>query len=218
MALLRIFGQSSTAARTSSSTRPMPSIRAARFASSTRSISTAIQDSMWEALSPWAIRCERLGIAAVSPLEMPRVRGDPRDLDQFAALPVAGHDEQRVHHKVDGGLLPDQFGVDRVNEEGHVVGDDVDDTAVRLVGDGDVGDAREPLRRRVAVRLCPCCKQLTGIRAGVFLGKVLVVVLQVAFSGTDRNGLILHAGPRRHRQTPPSRKFTAASLRPSWRA
>ena len=53
----------------------MPSISAARFASSTRSISTAIQDSMWEALSPWAIRCDRLGIAAVSPLEMPRCEG-----------------------------------------------------------------------------------------------------------------------------------------------
>ena len=105
---------------------------------------------MWEALSPWAIRWDRLGIAAVSPLEMPDVGRDPVHLDQLAGFAVARDDEQRVQDEVDGGVLADQFGVDRVHEERHVVGDDVDDAAVGFVDDGDVGRARQPRARRPA--------------------------------------------------------------------
>ena len=196
---MRIFGQSSTAARTSPSTRAIPLTSSARFSSSTRSISTAIQDSMCEALSPSAIRWERFGMAAVSPLEMPRWEGTRATLTRFAGLPVAGHHEKRVQHEVDGRVLADQFGVDGVHEEGHVVGDDVQDAAVCLVTKGDVCDARLPRRRDLAVGFGPCRQDFLGIGPEILLREVLVVIPEVAFAATDRNGLILHAGPRRHR-------------------
>ena len=108
--------------------------------------------------------------------------GDARHLDQFAGLAVAGDHEQRVQHEVDGRVLADQFGVDRVHEEGHVVGDDVQDAAVGLVDDGDVGGAGLPRRRDLAVGLCPCRQDFLGIGPGILLREVLVVVPEVAFA------------------------------------
>src|SRR3712207_9323095 len=39
-------------------------------------------------------------------------------------------------HELDGGMLADQFRVNRVDQERHVIRDDVDDAAVLLVRDG----------------------------------------------------------------------------------
>ena len=50
-------------------------------------------------------------------------------------------------------VLPDEFGVDRVHQEGHVVRDDVHDAAVVFVDDGDVGVPGPPVGSDVAVGL-----------------------------------------------------------------
>ena len=109
-----------------------------RLSSETRSISTAIQDSMCEALSPCGNQVGQAGHRRGVATGDADVGRHPGHLDQLAGFPVAGHHEQRVEDEVDGGVLADQFGVDGVHEERHVVRDDIDDAAVFFVDDGDV--------------------------------------------------------------------------------
>ncbi len=85
----------------------------------------------------------------------------PWDLLQRAGH-VAAHPQQRVHEQADLGLVPVQPGGDRVDQVGHVVGDDVHDQAgrgdrvqVRVPGltDLDQGPALRPVQAEPEVRL-----------------------------------------------------------------
>jgi hypothetical protein len=153
-ALLRIFGQSSTAALTSPRTRWSPLMQTAPRASSlTRSISTAIQDSMCDALSPSAIRWDRTGQRrGVAAGNAHMLEGTLSTLTSSPVSRLRVTTNMRVHDQVDGAVLANQFGVDGVHQERHVVGDDVDDAAVgppATIGDvGMPGPAfcRDPLR------------------------------------------------------------------------
>ena len=61
-----------------------------------------------------------------APVDAARVCGPPvEDLLELAGR-VAAHEHQRVHNDVDGAAHAHQLGGDRVHEEGHVVGDDLD--------------------------------------------------------------------------------------------
>ena len=57
----------------------------------------------------------------------------PLDLLQGVAVPVAGCQERGVDHQPDAAVLADDFGRDRIDEEGHVIGNDEDDAGVTLV-------------------------------------------------------------------------------------
>ena len=140
----RIFSQSSTASRTSDSTRSRSAVICLRSARSvSRSISTWIQDSTSAScgsVGPWSRR--RLAAAAAG--------GRVEDLDQLAG-DIAADDDLRVDHDVDAAALPGQLVGDRVDQERHVVGDDLDDgvaarPAVLLDGRGVHPDVRGALR------------------------------------------------------------------------
>ena len=105
---------------------------------------------------------------------------------------------------MDCRILADEFGVDGVHQKRHVVRDDVHDAAVRLVHDPDAGRARDADSGNFAVGLGAGSQDVRRIRPGILLRKVLVIVSEVPFTGSEQNGLILHIGARRHRQTPPS--------------
>ena len=83
------------------------------------------------------------------------------DLAQRAGhVPV--HPQQRVHQQLDLGLVPVQFGGDRVDEVGHVVGDDVHHQArpayrvqvgIARLADLHQGPALRPAQAQPRVRL-----------------------------------------------------------------
>ena len=131
-----ILSQSSTDSRTSRSTRCTPSVISAASSSSVRSISTCIHDSA-PSSAPLA------GVAAVL------VR--TCDLLQRAG-DVALDGELRVDHGVHVVPEPVELHGHRVDEERHVVGDDLDHRAARRrparVGAGgrDDADGRGALR------------------------------------------------------------------------
>ena len=79
------------------------------------------------------------------------VAADAQDAAQRAGhVPV--HSQQRVHEQFDLGLVPVQFGGDRVDQVGHVVGDDVHDQAGPADG-AEVSLSRLPdLDQRPALR------------------------------------------------------------------
>ena len=79
---------------------------------------------------------------------------NPVHFDQLIGLTVARDHEHGVEHEVNGRVLPDQLGVDRIHEEGHVVGDDVHHAAVGFFNNRDVGSPGLTDRRDPAVRLC----------------------------------------------------------------
>ncbi len=100
---------------------------------------------------------------------------------------VAGHVELRVDHQVDVALLTGQLHHDRVDEEGHVVGDDLDHRvpagrpAVLGQGRGEDVDACGALRTRVGgaiVRDQRAVQLLRGAVADVVGGHVAVVGLE----------------------------------------
>ena len=96
--------QSCTAARTSASTRSMPATSASRCSASTRrSISTCIQDSRG-ASGDCGAGCDRLELA----------------------LRVAGDGIDRMDDQVQREALPVDFHRGRIDQEGHVVVDDLD--------------------------------------------------------------------------------------------
>ena len=108
-----IFGQSSTASRTSRSTR-------SRSSASARAAGL-VADPVDLDAHPG------LDDGAVADL-----RGGPRgmDLEQLAGDVAADH-EQRVDHQVDRPAAPAELGGDRVDEERHVVAHDLDDRVLR---------------------------------------------------------------------------------------
>ena len=94
------------------------------------------------------------GMLALRPVR----RADLEDLQQPAG-DVAPDDDLRMDQEVDPALLPGEFGGHGVHQEGHVVGDDLDDgvatrPAVLVDGGGEDPDVRRtlrPLRRQLPV-------------------------------------------------------------------
>ena len=99
---------------------------------------------------------------------------------------VAPHQHRRVDDEVDGAAHPQQLGRDRVDQEGHVVGDDLDDgvaagPAVLLesgVEHVDVDGADGTIRRQLAVRERRAENVLRRPREQVLGGDVTVVPAQ----------------------------------------
>ncbi len=107
-------------------------------------------------------------------------------LDQLAG-DVTAHGDLRVDHDVDAAVLPGQLVGDRVDQEGHVVGDHLDDgvaagPAVLLDGRGvhpDVGGALRAVLRQPVVRERRA-EHIDRVAVGeVFGGRVQVVALEV---------------------------------------
>ena len=162
---------SSAATRTSSSTcRRSAASRSAVTRSWGGPSSTWIQDSVCSS-----------AVAAGS-----LVAADAEDPAQPAGH-VPAHPQQRVHDQQDLGLVPVQFGGDRVDQVGHVVGDDVHHQArpahrvqVRAVGlaDLDQGPALRPAQAEPGVRFGD--RRQPRRRGQVLGGDALVVGAQVA--------------------------------------
>ncbi len=100
----------------------------------------------------------RLDVRVVRQLAAParRTPGDPgrQYLDELAGQ-IPSYDELRMDDEMDTAPLPGQLVGDRVDEEGHVVGDDLDDgvaarPAVLLDGRGVHPHARRALRTGLA--------------------------------------------------------------------
>ena len=114
-------------------------------------------------------------------------RVDVEDLLQDAGG-VTADDELRVHHEVHGALLARQLGGDRVDEERHVVGDDLDDAVAagpavllhRRGGDAHVGRADRPVGGDLLVRQRGTEQVLGGAGEEVLGGHVAVVAAQEA--------------------------------------
>ena len=114
------------------------------------------------------------------------IAADTQDAAQRAGhVPV--HPQQRVHEQPDLGLVPVQLGGDRVDQVGHVVGDDVHDQAgpadrvqlrVRGLADLDQGPALRPGQAQPGVRLGH--RRQPRRRGQVLGGDALVVRAQVA--------------------------------------
>ncbi|GHI38535.1 hypothetical protein Sviol_29430 [Streptomyces violascens] len=108
------------------------------------------------------------------------------DLDELAGE-VAADDDLRVDHDVDAAALPGQLVGDRVDEEGHVVGDDLDHgvaagPAVLLDRRGVHPDVRRTLRPvlRETVVGERCAEDVDRVAVGQVLGSgVQVVALEV---------------------------------------
>ena len=121
--------------------------------------------------------------------ELPVVDGvDVEDLLQRPGG-VTAYDELRVHDEVHGALLAGQLGGDRVDEERHVVGDDLDHAvpagpAVLLHGGGehvDVGGAGRPGGRELLVGEGGAEQVLGNAGEQVLGGDVAVVAAQEPF-------------------------------------
>jgi hypothetical protein len=90
------------------------------------------------------------------------VRVVRRPVEHLEQVPgdVAAHDHLRVDDDVDAAVLPRELGVDRVDQERHVVGDDLDDGVARRPAvlvhrrgvDADRRRALRPRHRELAVR------------------------------------------------------------------
>ena len=128
----------------------------------------------------------------------PRARRPGQDLDQLAG-DVAADDDLRVDDDMDAAALPGQLVGDRVDQEGHVVGDDLDDRvaagpAVLLDGGRVHPDVRGALR---AVLREPVvgergAEDVDRVAVREVLGRgVQVVALEVREQG------LLRPGPRR---------------------
>ena len=100
------------------------------------------------------------------------------DAEKLVGVPVAGHDEERVHFEVDGRVLAHQLGGHRVNQERHVVGDDVDDAAAGFVPDLDVRGAGGAALGDLPMVDGPLAEGSPIGVLPVFPGQVLVVVAQ----------------------------------------
>ena len=101
-----------------------------------------------------------LGQLAAARLVLVIVTADTQDAAQRTGH-VPAHPQQRVHDQHDLGLVPVQFGGDRVDQVGHVVGDDVHHQArpahrvqARVCGlaDLDQGPALRPAQAEPGVR------------------------------------------------------------------
>ena len=165
-----ILGQSSTVSRTSESTR-----------------SSAAAIGLMRLVGALAVELHvhpRLDVLAELALAH---RVDVEDLLQDAGG-VTADDELRVHHEVHGALLARQLGGDRVDEERHVVGDDLDDAVAagpavllhRRGGDAHVGRADRPVGGDLLVRQRGTEQVLGGAGQEVLGGHVAVVAAQEA--------------------------------------
>ena len=103
-------------------------------------------------------------------------RRHPSHTDELVGRPVTRHHQKGVHHQVNGRVLAHEFGVDRVNQEGHVIRDDVDDAAVRFVADVDLRDLGHPATGYMPVSDRASAEHLEVVVLGVFTCEVLVVV------------------------------------------
>ncbi len=114
------------------------------------------------------------------------IGADTQDPAQRAGH-VPLHPQHRMHEQPDLGLVPVQLGGDRVDQVGHVVGDDVHDQAgsadrvqlrVRGLADLDQGPALRPGQAKPGVRLGH--RRQPRRRGQVLGGDALVIRLQVA--------------------------------------
>ncbi len=132
-----------------------------------------------------------------------------QDLDEPAG-DVAADEDLRVDHDVDAAALAGQLVGDRVDEEGHVVGDDLDDgvaagPAVLLDRRGVDAHVRRALRTllRQAVVGEGGAEDVDRVPAGQVLGRgVQVVALEVLEHGVAVRALARTVRPRR--KSPPT--------------
>ncbi len=86
---------------------------------------------------------------------------------------------------MDCRILANELSVDRVHQERHIVRDDVHDASVGFVHDSDVGRARNADSGHFAVGFSAGGQEVRRIGPGVLLRKVLVVVPEVPFTGSE---------------------------------
>ena len=124
---------------------------------------------------------------AIAWLVRGRVVGTDAEDPAQRAGHVPAHPQQRVHDHLDLGLVPVQFGGDRVDQVGHVVDDDVHDQAgpadrvqqrVGWLADLDQGPALRPGQAEPGVRLGD--RRQPRRRRQVLGGDALVIRAQVA--------------------------------------